>query len=400
MLIALSTWNIRSQVHLPSGSVLIFFGIQLYIPLFVIYVKVIIDICSQFQGGCMEYRHTCPPKIVGSQTEGAHPDSHASSTSPKLLDQVRNVIRRKHYSIRTEQSYVHWIRRYILFHKKQHPLQLGESHIVDFLTDLAVRHKVASSTQNQALCALVFLYEQVLGMSLGEFKNMVYAKRPRKIPVVFTREEVKAVLLQLDGVHWIMGQLLYGAGLRLMECIRLRVKDVDFGYKQITVRDGKGHKDRVTMLPELLIEPMRRHLLKTESIHELDLKAGYGAVYLPYALARKYKGADRAWGWQYVFPAARRSVDPRSGVERRHHVSEAVLQRAVKKAIRGAGITKAGSVHSMRHSFATHLLEAGYDIRTVQELLGHKDVSTTMIYTHVLNRGGRAVQSPGDALFQ
>ena len=319
--------------------------------------------------------------------------------TPRLLDQVRNVIRYKHYSIRTERSYSDWIKRYIYFHNKQHPKDMDERHICAFLTHLAVDKKVASSTQNQALCALVFLYRQVLKKEVGDFDNMVRAKMPSKLPVVFTREEVKHVLLQLEGVNWLMGQVLYGAGLRVMECVRLRIKDIDFGYRQIVVRDGKGKKDRVTMLPEIIVDELQRHLLKVKKVHETDLKAGFGAVYLPYALERKYKNANRSWTWQYVFPASRRAIDPRSGVERRHHISESVPQRAVKKAIRRSGITKAGSCHSLRHSFATHLLEAGYDIRTVQELLGHKDVSTTMIYTHVLNRGGKGVQSPGDTLF-
>lgn len=229
--------------------------------------------------------------------------------------------------------------------------------------------------------------------------NLIRAKRPQKLPVVFTREEVKRVLLQLAGVNWLMGQLLYGAGLRVMECVRLRVKDVDFGYRQIVVRDGKGKKDRVTMLPGIIQDELKRHLLKVKQIHEVDLKAGFGAVYLPYALERKYKNANRQWKWQYVFSSSKRSIVPRSGVERRHHISENVPQRGVRQAIRSSGITKAGSCHSLRHSFATHLLEAGYDIRTVQELLGHKDVSTTMIYTHVLNKGGKGVQSPGDMIF-
>lgn len=319
---------------------------------------------------------------------------------PRLLDQVRNIIRCKHYSIRTEQSYIDWIRRYILYHNKQHPKDLGERHISDFLTHLAVDRRVASSTQNQALCAIVFLYKSVLGSEPGDFKDMIRAKRPERLPVVFTTDEVKQILLQLDGPRWLMGQLLYGAGLRVMECMRLRVKDVDFGYRQIVVRDGKGNKDRVTMLPEIIIDSLQRHLAGVKKIHELDLKAGYGAVYLPYALERKYKNANRSWVWQYVFPASKRSIDPRSGNRRRHHLSESVIQRAVKNAIRKCEINKAGTCHSLRHSFATHLLEAGYDIRTVQELLGHKDVATTMIYTHVLNKGGKGVQSPGDKLFQ
>ncbi len=327
-------------------------------------------------------------------------DESRRGGKPKLLDQVRDVIRLKHYSIRTEQAYVDWIKRYIYFHEKKHPAEMGEKHIASFLTWLAVQKKVSSSTQNQALCALVFLYREVIKKELDRFEDLVFAKRPVKLPVVFTPDEVKNLLLQLEGAAWIMGQLLYGAGLRLMECLRLRVKDIDFGYKQIVVRDGKGHKDRMTMLPEVVIEPLGRHLMKVKQIHERDLKEGFGSAYLPYALARKYPRADREWGWQYVFPAARRSIDPRSGVERRHHVTENVLQRAIKNAIRQAGIAKPGSTHSLRHSFATHLIEAGYDIRTVQELLGHNDVSTTMIYTHVLNKGGKGVVSPSDKLFQ
>ncbi len=322
-----------------------------------------------------------------------------TTNNPRLLDRVRNVIRCKHYSIRTEHSYIEWIKRYIFFHDKQHPENLNETHISAFLTHLAVEKKVASSTQNQALCALVFLYRQVLNKEMGDFENLIRAKRPAKLPVVFTRDEVRKVLLQLDGVNWLMGQILYGAGLRVMECVRLRVKDIDFGYRQIIVRNGKGNKDRITMLPDIISEQLQRHMQKIKIIHETDLKAGFGSVYLPFALERKYKNADRNWSWQYVFPASRRSIDPRSGAERRHHISESVPQRAIKKAIRKSGISKAGSCHSLRHSFATHLLESGYDIRTVQDLLGHKDVSTTMIYTHVLNRGGKGVQSPGDTLF-
>ncbi len=276
---------------------------------------------------------------------------------------------------------------------------MGEKEIASFLSYLAVDKKVAASTQNQALCAIVFLYRHVLQKELGNFENLIRAKKPSKLPVVFNREEVKKILLQLEGQNWLMGQLLYGAGLRLMECVRLRVKDIDFGYKQITVRSGKGNKDRVTILPEIIVDTLLRHLEKCKLMHNKDLQEGFGTVFLPYALERKYKNANKSWGWQYVFPSSKRSIDPRTGAERRHHVSESVIQRAVKKGLRGANIYKQGNCHSMRHSFATHLLESGYDIRTVQELLGHKDVNTTMIYTHVLNRGGKGVQSPGDALF-
>lgn len=338
-------------------------------------------------------------QIDGTKSNPKDCEACGVVSPPRLLDQVRDAIRLKHYSIRTEHAYIDWIKRYILFHKKQHPKDLGERHINCFLTHLAVNRRVASSTQNQALCAIVFLYREILKIKLGDFGEIAWAKKPSKLPVVFTREEVKQILLQLNGTSWLMGQLLYGAGLRVMECVRLRVKDVDFGYGQIVVRDGKGKKDLVTILPEIIVDELQRHLLKAQQIHEKDLKAGFGAVYLPYALERKYRNANRSWSWQYIFPATRRSIDPRSGIERRHHISETVPQRAVKQAIRNSGITKAGSCHSLRHSFATHLIEDGYDIRTVQELLGHKDVSTTMIYTHVLNKGGKGVKSPGDTLF-
>ena len=318
---------------------------------------------------------------------------------PKLLDQVRNRIRCKHYSIRTEQAYVDWIKRFIFFHEKRHPSEMGEKEISEFLTYLAVKRNVAASTQNQALCALVFLYREVIQKKLAEFENLVRAKRPARLPVVFTQEEVRKILVQLEGSLWLMGQFLYGAGLRVMECMRLRVKDLDFGYKQITVRDGKGKVDRITMLPTIIVDNLKMHLEKVRNLHQQDLKEGFGRVYMPYALERKYKNANRQWMWQYVFPASRITKDPRTGIERRHHVSETVIQRAIKMAIRKAGILKAGNCHALRHSFATHLLKSGYDIRTVQELMGHKDVSTTMIYTHVLNRGGKGVQSPGDALF-
>jgi integron integrase len=315
---------------------------------------------------------------------------------PKLLDQVRTIIRRKHLSIRTEEVYVNWIKRFILFHDKRHPEQMGEEEIKDFLSYLAVKEKVASSTQNVALCSLLFLYQDVLGKNLQYINNIERAKKPARLPVVFTSEEVNKILSQLSGVHYLMASLLYGSGLRLMECVRLRVKDLDFEYGQILVRDGKGEKDRITVLPKILKESLQRNLRKAQILHEEDISEGFGEVYLPYALERKYPSAGKEWGWQYVFPAPKRSIDPRSGKERRHHISEDVLQRVVKKAIRQACITKNGSCHTFRHSFATHLLEDGYDIRTVQELLGHNDVRTTMIYTHVLNRGGRGVLSPLD----
>jgi integron integrase len=273
---------------------------------------------------------------------------------------------------------------------------MGEREIRQFLSNLATDLNVASSTQNVAFSALLFLYKDVLKKDLPLISDIERSNRPKKLPVVFTPEEVKAVIGRLSGTYSIMANLLYGSGLRLMECVRLRVKDLDFQYNQITVRDGKGEKDRITILPQALKEPLRRHLAKVKLLHEDDLLEGFGEVYLPYALDRKYPNAAKEWGWQYVFPASSRSLDPRSGKQRRHHISEDMLQRAVKRAIRQAGITKAGSCHSLRHSFATHLLEDGYDIRTVQELLGHSDVRTTMIYTHVLNRGGRGVRSPID----
>jgi integron integrase len=320
----------------------------------------------------------------------------ASASKTRLLDQMRDVIRLKHLSIRTEEAYLSWAKRFILFHDKRHPKDMGAPEIRAFLTHLAIQGKVAASTQNGALHALLFLYRHVLHQPLPELDGLERAKRPHRVPTVFTREEVHAVLAHLSGMSHLMASLLYGTGLRLMECVRLRVKDIDFASQQITVRDGKGAQDRVTMLPQVLVAPLQRHLTRVKLLHEDDLTAGYGEVYLPYALARKNPGAGTSWEWQYVFPATKRSIDPRSGKERRHHVSETVLQRAVKQAIRQAKMPKQGSCRTLRHSFATHLLENGYDIRTVQELLGHKDVSTTMIYTHVLQRGGRGVRSPLD----
>ena len=314
----------------------------------------------------------------------------------KFLDEVRRALRLRHYSIRTEQTYLDWIRQFILFHGKRHPKDLGETEVSAFLTHLAADRKVAASTQNQALSALLFLYQQFLQRKLGFLDNVERAKRPAKLPVVLTKVEAHAVIGQLGGCYRLMAKLLYGIGLRLLECLRLRVKDVDFGYSQIAVRDGKGGKDRVTMLPESLHEPLQRHLQKVKILHEEDLAEGFGTVQLPHALERKYPNAHREWIWQYVFPAAQRSLDPHSQRVQRHHVNEKSLQVAVQKAVRLAAIAKPASCHSFRHSFATHLLEAGYDIRTVQELLGHKDVSTTMIYTHVLNKPGLGVRSPID----
>ena len=319
-------------------------------------------------------------------------------SSPKLLDQVRGKIRLKHYSIRTEQAYVDWIKRFILHNGKKHPNELGAEEVEAFLTHLAVQGRVAASTQNQAKSALLFLYREVLGDELPWLDNVEQAKAPKRLPVVLTREEVQKVLSQLEGQHRLAAGLLYGAGLRILECLRLRVKDVDFARKEILVRDGKGFKDRVTMLPQSLIPALQQHLERVKALHEQDLQAGYGAVFLPNALDRKYPNAAREWGWQYVFPSANLSTDPRSGEVRRHHVQDQAVQRAVKQAVRNAGLVKPATPHTFRHSFATHLLEGCYDIRTVQELLGHSDVSTTMIYTHVLNKGGRGVASPLDAL--
>lgn len=315
---------------------------------------------------------------------------------PKLLDEVREKVRLLHLSYRTEESYVSTIRRYIHFHGRRHPRELGVEAIRAYLAHLALEGNVAASTQNVALHALLFLYRQVLGVELPELGELERAKAPTKVPVVFTREEVRAVLARLRGTHWLMASLLYGSGLRLMECVRLRVKDLDFDYRQLTVVDGKGAKDRRTVLPGSLVEPLGAQLHDVRRLHEADLAAGFGAVHMPYAMARKAPGAARDWAWQYVFPAARRSLDPRGEGERRHHVDESGLQRAVRAAVRAAGVAKRASCHTFRHSFATHLLEDGYDIRTLQELLGHSDVKTTMIYTHVLNRGGRGVRSPLD----
>lgn len=321
-----------------------------------------------------------------------------SGQPPKLLDQVKDKIRLKHYSIRTEQAYTDWIKRYILHFGKRHPRELGAKDVEQFLTHLAVNGRVSASTQNQARCALLFLYKEVLSIELPWLDNVEQAKAPKRLPVVLNREEVQAILSRLGGTNWLIASLLYGTGMRIMECLRLRVQDIDMKRKEILIRDGKGFKDRVTMLPVSLIAPLQAHLQKVRELHRSDLEAGAGKVYLPYALERKYPNAGKEWIWQYVFPANKLSTDPRTGAVRRHHVQEQAIQRAVKQAVRDAGSTKPATPHTFRHSFATHLLEGGYDIRTVQELLGHADVSTTMIYTHVLNKGGKGVMSPLDSL--
>lgn len=315
---------------------------------------------------------------------------------PKLLDQMRDRIRVKHYSIRTEQVYCEWVKRFIRFHQYRHPLDMGAAEVEAFLSDLAVRRNVSASTQNQALAALLFLYKEVLAVDLPWLNDVVRAKKPQRLPVVLSIEEVRRTLAGLDGELWLVCSLLYGTGMRLMEVLRLRVKDVDFARNEILVRDGKGMKDRVTVLPRSLLQPLRQHLSVVRAVHKAELEAGRGDVWLPFALERKYPNAPREWGWQYVFPAAGLSVDPRSGAVRRHHLDEKRIQRNFKRAVQAAGIVKLATPHTLRHCFATHLLESGQDIRTVQELLGHADVKTTMIYTHVLNRGGMAVLSPLD----
>ena len=320
-------------------------------------------------------------------------------SSPRLLDQVRERIRVKHYSLRTEQAYLGWIKRYIFFHDKRHPRDMGKEEVEAFLGALAVERNVSAATQTQALSALLFLYREVLGTELPWLDDLVRAKKPRRLPSVLTRAEVSSLLDRIDDPEVILpARLLYGGGLRLLECLRLRVKDVDVSRREILVRDGKGQKDRVTMLPESLVPQVQVQMEAVRLQHTTDLANGHGEVWLPDALSVKYPGAPRALGWQYMFPAAGFSRDPRSGVIRRHHLDERRVQRAVKKAAEAAGIVKMVSPHTFRHSFATHLLESGYDIRTVQELLGHSDVKTTMIYTHVLNRGGRGVVSPLDAM--
>jgi integron integrase len=314
----------------------------------------------------------------------------------KLLDRMRETLQAQHYSYRTEGTYIDWCRRFILFHGKRHPKDMGASEVEAFITYLATRRKVAASTQTQALSAILYLYKEVLEQPLDPVK-VVRARKPKRLPTVLTRDEAVRVIDAMTGAYQLMAKLLYGSGLRLGECIRLRVKDLDFDQQALTVRDGKGEKDRITILPESLLLPLQEHLRRVEQVHQKDLQDGFGTVYLPGALEKKYPNANREWAWQYVFPGKTISKDPRSGVRRRHHIAESSLQKAVRAAAKLAGITaKPVGPHTFRHSFATHLLQNGYDIRTVQELLGHKDVKTTMIYTHVLQKGGLAVRSPLD----
>jgi integron integrase len=325
---------------------------------------------------------------------------------PRLLDRVRQAIRARHYSLRTEEAYVGWIRRYILFHHKRHPSEMGATEINAFVTHLAVDGPVGASTQTQALSALLFLYRHVLNTPLPDLDTVIRAKRPGRLPTVLTRAEVRRVVGRMEGTPKLIATLLYGTGLRLLECLRLRVKDLEFGNNRIVVRDTKGGEDRVVPLPVVVRAALPTWLSRVKRMHEKDLADGFGSVHLPDAIARKFPGADREWGWQYVFPGEHRSRDPRGKEspgepqpERRHHLHETVVQRALRRAVLDVGISRRVSCHTFRHSFATHLLEEGYDIRTIQELLGHKDVKTTMIYTHVLNRAGRGVRSPADILW-
>jgi len=324
--------------------------------------------------------------------------SQSGRQKPRLFDRVRQIIQALHYSPRTEKTYIGWIKRFIFFCGKRHPIEMGEKEINEFLSFLAIKKNVTASTQNQALCAIVFLYRHVLNRDIGLLDGLIRAKRPGRLSIVLTKGEVRKVISHLSGIKKMIVMIMYGSGLRLMECLRLRIKDIDLLSNQIIIRDGKGNKDRITMLPEVVNAPLKEHIRRVWKIHQLDLKDGFGRVYLPYALSRKYPNAPREWNWQYVFPASKRFRNPGTGEHGRHHIHETAIQKSVKKAIRAAGIVKHASCHTFRHSFATHLLEDGYDIRTVQELLGHKDVRTTMIYTHVLNRGVRGVLSPADRL--
>lgn len=324
-------------------------------------------------------------------------DQPAHEQQPRLLEQMSNALWTHHYSPRTEKAYCQWVKRFIYFHGVRHPAEMGESEINAFLTHLAVEDKVSASTQNQALSALLFLYRNVLGREVGELQ-VVHARAPKRLPIVLTRVEVRAVLRQLDGEMWLMASLLYGSGLRLSECLSLRVQDIDFERGELLVRNGKGAKDRVTMLPQSLKPALLEQLARARAVHKKDLAEGWGRVELPAALERKYPNASAEWVWQWVFPQQNRWKNTRTGQQGRYHVHETILQRAMKQAVLSSGIDKPAGCHTLRHSFATHLLEAGYDIRTIQELLGHKSVSTTMIYTHVLNKGGRGVCSPMDSI--
>lgn len=317
----------------------------------------------------------------------------------RLFDQVRQVIRRKHYSYRTEQCYLHWMKRYIHFHDRRHPNEMAEMEIAAFLTHLAVDRKVSASTQNQALNALLFLYRHVLERNVAPIEGVTRAKSRATLPVVLTRDELRNLLQRIQGREWLMASLMYGSGLRLRECVSIRVKDIDFGFRQIVVRNGKGGKDRVTPLPEALLKPLEHQLEVSRRIWQCDRQDGYGGCSMPPALARKFAGAAREWSWQFVFPASKRSRDPFSGRWKRHHIDVSAVQHAVKQAVRQGGLTKRATCHTLRHSFATHMLESGHDIRTIQELLGHKDLNTTMIYTHVLCKGGHGARSPLDTLF-
>jgi integron integrase len=340
-----------------------------------------------------------PPPNAGDLDGPASQAAAVAGPPPKLIARLREALRVRHYSIRTEQAYVEWVRRFLHFHgSRRHPAALGAAEVEAFLTYLAVDRAVAAPTQNQAKSALLFLYREVLGLQLPWLDDIVGAKLARRLPVVLTPSEVRGLLSHPHGTIGLVASLLYGTGLRLLECLRLRIKDIEFERREIVVRDGKGAKDRVTVLPENLILPLRAHLAKVQALHLRDLAAGHGDVWLPHALDVKYPGIAREWGWQWVFPSTVRAIDPRSGLEHRHHLNETTVQKAVSLAARHAGIVKPCSPHILRHSFATHLLQAGYDIRTVQELLGHSDVKTTMIYTHVLNRGGRGVRSPFDQI--
>jgi integron integrase len=340
------------------------------------------------------YRHVLNRPL--DRPDPLQPAARRADPIAILLEQAREALRVKHYALRTEEAYLDWIRRFIRYHGHRHPRELGGAEVAAFLTHLATEGHVAASTQNQALAALLFLYRDVLHQELAYPIETVRARKSHYLPAVLTKEEVRCVIAQLSGIHQLLAKLLYGSGLRLLEVLRLRVKDLDFERRAILVRDTKGNEDRVTMLPDSLVEPLKEHLRRVKRLHEEDLAKGYGSVYLPDALDRKYPNASREWIWQYVFPSDRLSTDPRSGVTRRHHLDESGLQKAVRTAARAAGINKRVTCHTFRHSFATHLLENGYDIRTVQELWGHKDVKTTMIYTHVLQRGGLAVRSPLD----